>query len=65
MSSDTLQNEILLILHHVGDAEKAIKEKDLGYIGKSLSDIRESAKRLMHFIPSAMKQEVDRATSED
>lgn len=65
MSSDSLQNEILLILHHVGDAEKALTKKDLGYIENSLKDIRESAMRLSKFVPSNLRKDLDRATSED
>lgn len=65
IKSDTLQNEILLILHHVGDAEKAINEKDLSYVKRSLVDIRESANRLSKFVAPGQKQELDRATKED
>lgn len=65
ISSDALQNEALLILHHVQDAEKAVKEKNLDYISKSLADIKESANRMAKFLPSDMKKEINRATSED
>lgn len=65
VDTDSLQNEILLVLHHVGDAEKAVGEKDLGYIKKSLADIREAAKRLEKYITPAERAEVDRATKGD
>lgn len=65
VDTDTLQNEILLILHHVGDIEKAVAEKDLSYAKKGLADIKEAAKRLEKYITPAERKELDRATEGD
>lgn len=57
---DQLQNEILLIAHHVEDAEEALKEGDLDYIQRSLTDIKEVAKRLGEFLPPSLRGEIKR-----
>jgi len=65
IKSDTLQNEVIVILHHVGDALKALEEKDLSYVKNSLIDIKESAERLEKFLTDSQKLEIRRATSND
>jgi hypothetical protein len=46
LTSDKLQNELLLIVHHLDDADEGIKEDDLDYVKASLHDIREVVDRL-------------------
>lgn len=60
MTSDQLQNEILLIAHHVEDCLKAINENDKGYCEKGLKDINEVIDRLKGFLNIKSKKEFER-----
>lgn len=64
IGSDQLQDEIILILHHVGDIEEALHRKDIGYALEGLKDVKSSAERLSAFLSRPQSQEIKRATSE-
>ncbi len=57
---DKIQNELLIIAHHVEDALKGIGEGDLDYVKKSLYDISEVVSRLKKDLPPNFKAEIDR-----
>ena len=46
LTSDKLQNELILIVHHLDDVDEGLKEDDLDYVKASLRDIREVVDRL-------------------
>lgn len=60
LKSDQLQNELLIIAHHLDDMEEGIKEKDLDYINKGVKDIREVVDRLAGFLSKKEASEIDR-----
>lgn len=64
IGGDQLQDEIILILHHVGDIEEALRRKDIGYALEGLKDVKSSAERLAAFLSKPQSQEIKRATSE-
>lgn len=58
MCQDSLQNELILILHHVGDIEENIS--DPGYIKTALKDIKESIERMQKWLPDSAGKEIAR-----
>ena len=60
LTSDQLQNELLIIAHHLDDMKEGIKEKDLDYINKGIKDIREVVERLSKFLSKKEKTEIER-----
>jgi hypothetical protein len=58
LTSDKLQNELILIIHHLDDAEEGIKENDLDYIKASLHDIREVVDRLSRVLSPEHAQNI-------
>lgn len=58
--SDVLQNEIIVIGHHVQDIEEGLKEGDIDYAKKGLHDIKESLARLSEFVNPNQRSEIDR-----
>lgn len=63
ITPDQLQNELIVIAHHVEDAMKGLKEGDTSYVNKALIDINEAIARLKNFIPNG-SSEVDRIAGE-
>jgi len=57
---DAIQNEIIVIAHHVKDIEEGLKDKDYGYVQKGLNDIKESLDRLSKFTNPEQRSEIDR-----
>lgn len=57
---DKIQNELIIISHHVEDALKGIGEGDFDYVKKSLLDIMEVVDRLKKDLPSNLSHEIDR-----
>ena len=54
LSEDELQNELILIAHHLGDAEEGMDSGDVEYARASLRDIREVVARLKKYLPLDM-----------
>lgn len=61
LSSDVLEDEIILIKHHVSDITEALKQKETDYALEGLKDISESCDRLQRFLPGGEFREVNRA----
>lgn len=51
ISSNDLENELLLIVHHVEDACEGLDKGDTDYTKNSLKDIKESLVRLISKLP--------------
>lgn len=60
MKSDTLQNEIIIIGHHIEDIEKGLNNKDIDYAKKGLHDIKEALVRLSKFVNPTQQDEINR-----
>ena len=58
--SDALQNEIIVIGHHVNDIEEGLKDKDLDYVTRGLNDIKEALQRLQKLVDPDQRSEIDR-----
>jgi soluble cytochrome b562 len=58
LTEDELQNQLILIVHHLDDAEEGMKKGDLDYAKASLKDIREVVDHLKQFISPALADEV-------
>lgn len=62
VGSDDLQNELILILHHVHDIEKNLKSGEVQTALQGLGDVREAVERVMSYLPSAQVRGIERAT---
>ena len=51
LTPDQLQNELIVIGHHVQDALEGLEEGDVEYAKNSLHDIGEAVARLKEFLP--------------
>jgi hypothetical protein len=58
LTSDKLQNELILIIHHLDDADEGINEDDLDYVKSSLRDIREVVDRLSRVLSPEHAQNI-------
>lgn len=56
---DALQNELILIAHHVHDAQEGLGRGDADYAKNSLKDIEEAVRRLMSHLPEELRGAVD------
>ncbi len=63
MTPDQLQNEAIVIAHHVEDALKGLEERDFNYVKKALLDIGEAVGRIKQLLPNGAS-EVDRIAGE-
>ena len=63
ITPDQLQNELIVIAHHVEDALKGLNKHDIDYAKKALIDIGEAVGRLKNFIPNG-SSEVERIAGE-
>ena len=63
ITSDQLQNELIVIAHHVEDAMKGLGEGDTDYVKRALIDINEAVARLKKFLPNG-SSEVERIAGE-
>ena len=61
LSDDALQNELILIAHHVHDAQEGLGRGDADYATNSLKDIEEAVRRLMPHLPEELRGAVDAA----
>ena len=58
--SDILQNEIIVIGHHVEDIENGIEGGNIDYAQKGLDDIKEALQRLSRFVNPNQRSEISR-----
>jgi hypothetical protein len=58
--NDALQNEIIIIGHHVEDIEHGIEDNNMNYVQKGLDDIKEALQRLSKFVNPEQRTEIDR-----
>ena len=58
--SDVIQNEIIVIGHHVEDIEKGLDDGDIDYAKRGLHDIKEALQRLTKFVKPEQRSEIDR-----
>ena len=64
VGSDDLQNELVLILHHVADIEKALQQGQTQYALLGLKDIKESCHRLAQGLSQSQAAGLDRTREE-
>ena len=64
-SEDQLQNELILIKHHVQDALQYLEEGEKASVIGSLKDIGESVDRLAEFLRPKNKNELFRTSEGD
>jgi hypothetical protein len=64
ITPDELQNEVIIIAHHVEDALKYLGEGKHDAVEGSLEDINEVVERLKKFLPSEEVSEIDRIAGE-
>lgn len=64
MNNDQLQNEILLLGHHLEDLEGALTRNEPDVAKASLGDMKEGLKRLSGLLPQSARKEVQRLTPE-
>jgi hypothetical protein len=62
--SDDLQNELVLILHHVGDIEKALHQGQVEYALMGLKDVKESVHRISRGLNPSQQAGLQRTTHE-
>jgi len=60
INQDQLQNELIVIAHHVEDALKGLDQGDLEYTKKGLHDIKEAVDRLKKFLGGPLPSEIER-----
>lgn len=60
---DQLENEVIVIKHHVEDLREAIKDQDYDYMPGGLDDIEASCNRLQNLLSTPMKKNIDRTGS--
>lgn len=60
ITTDELQNELVLIRHHIQDSREYLKKKEYGSINEALDDIEDSTKRLEKFLSKRQDKEIDR-----
>jgi len=58
--SDAIQNELIIIQHHVQDIEEGLAENDIGYVKNGLKDIKESIQRLTKLLTPPEQDEIAR-----
>lgn len=57
---DTLQNELIIIAHHVDDIKESLRRRDIDYALGALDDIKEVIERLSSFLTDDQKDEIER-----
>jgi len=60
ISPDQLQNELLVLSHHIDDVIKAVKTKDHRSALLGLTDCREIIDRIANFLPPNKASEIER-----
>lgn len=61
LSSDVLQNNLLLIKHHVEDIQEALEKKDFSYAVSGLKDITEVVEELSHYLAPEHRKNLEKA----
>jgi hypothetical protein len=56
---DVLQNDLILISHHVDDALEALEDGDDSVVEASLTDINEIVDELKAYLPKELAMEIE------
>jgi hypothetical protein len=56
---DVLQNNLILISHHAGDALQALEDGDDTVVEASLTDIQETVDELKAYLPKDLSREIE------
>ena len=65
ITADELQNNLLLVDHHVDDALEAIETGDDDIVEASLNDIKEVTAELRSYLPERYARALDGPAGED
>ena len=57
--ADVLQNDLILISHHVDDALEALEDGDDSVVEASLTDINEIVDELKAYLPKELAAEIE------
>jgi hypothetical protein len=57
---DAIQNELIIISHHIEDIEEGLKARDMIYVQRGIGDIKESIQRLAEMLKPREKTEIER-----
>ena len=57
---DAIQNELIIIQHHVKDIEEGLADHDISYVKNGLKDIKESVQRLTKLLTPQEQDEIAR-----
>lgn len=60
MNSNEIENEVIIIAHHVEDIEEGLQKNDITYVKNGLKDIRESLERIKKLLKPDQQSEIDR-----
>jgi len=58
--NDTIQNELIIIKHHLDDIKEGLNDNDINYVKKGVADIEESIQRLSSMLKPREKTEIER-----
>ena len=58
--TDAIQNELIIIQHHVKDIEEGLADHDTSYVKNGLKDIKESVQRLAKLLTPPEQDEIAR-----
>jgi hypothetical protein len=64
ITDDQLQNELILINHHLSDMEEGLADGDTDYVQRGIDDVREIITRLNSMLPSQLQGELSRTDDE-
>ncbi len=57
---DAIQNELIIISHHIEDIEEGLKDNNTDYVKRGIGDIKESIQRLSKMLTPREKTEIER-----
>src|SRR3990172_5552972 len=63
LKNDQLQNELIIVLHHLNDIDEGLDKNDINYVKKGLNDIREALDRLKDFLNPEQIEEINRISN--
>lgn len=58
--NDIIQNELIVIQHHLDDMKEGLKSRDIPYVMRGVTDIEESIKRLSSMLKPRERTEIER-----
>jgi 5-bromo-4-chloroindolyl phosphate hydrolysis protein len=57
---DAIQNELIIIQHHLKDIDEGLADNDINYVKNGLKDIKESVQRLAKLLTPPEQDEIAR-----